>query len=797
MLEDNTGCKLICPKDSIDDLKLHVTTADLALLRYGYSSIDSKDVIGPLGGSHLLPDVANKLFQCIKSNPTWSASQYCLSVRDNGCAVITHALLRVMHAEYMSTLYKQMTTMRMLPAELEAKCNLGFLLPPAGSLPKNMNVNSLSDMQQTVGQIQRIAVDSGVLCSIWALAISIDATRVEGKVGHTGHSFNDYSKDASRRGRNADTNVSTVDFEKLDGLVGKLKSSPFRMETLLEAQYITCCSLLDVFAALATPLGPRVCMAAAEKLSSVSLHTVSPSTVKTDDAISSTDPPEPMGSCGTECTPVMSETNARERANQVVMAVLLGCAKKSSQGMDKNNEHGSLRFIVGSDGVRSCSEISLNPEELSAFSLDDLKASVCDGCIALQAAITPDELQMALSWPLAATAIIDGRKQIETWEEGELKMVVELEKFTGGNTACDYSKETVVNLYDKEPTVSALLDQALSLVTAKVVAIFHLWKQLGGNRQKAVTKATEVSEEEKSEDISEVSSSESHVKIKGEYIRVIASDLTNNWAAIVFCKMRLTAMSLCRLLDMLHSSSQSIPRRLLSGKAGPEGDEETPSVLKGRCLIGQSNPNKQMNTLRRFDAGDFNLLFATDVAEEGLDLRACQLVVNFDNPDTVRSFIQRRGRARSDNSHVISLVPFGVQGASLLRDLAIFCGQEQEMLRHGHELGTGALPPSSSLCNLEEILRVGAEVAEDPPSVLVNPHRPIIANFTSAVQLSASIIAVESDTRTRADITTGSECGTPRGTSGTDLSSGLGDLTSALRLLTLVSRLVHPALYLF
>ena len=115
----------------------------------------------------ILPDVANKLFQDMKrlspvsssspntssvsqsfisiknntsvSQPLFSVresngtlSQNFLSVRDNGIAVMTHALLRVMHAEYMSTLYKQMTTMRMLPCELEDRCNLGYLLPAVG-----------------------------------------------------------------------------------------------------------------------------------------------------------------------------------------------------------------------------------------------------------------------------------------------------------------------------------------------------------------------------------------------------------------------------------------------------------------------------------------------------------------------------------------------------------------------------------------------------------------------------------------------------------------------------------------
>ncbi|XP_077222093.1 endoribonuclease Dicer homolog 4-like [Tasmannia lanceolata] len=42
-----------------------------------------------------------------------------------------------------------------------------------------------------------------------------------------------------------------------------------------------------------------------------------------------------------------------------------------------------------------------------------------------------------------------------------------------------------------------------------------------------------------------------------------------------------------------------------------------------------------------------NLLVATNVAEEGLDIQTCCLVVRFDLPESVTSFIQSRGRARN------------------------------------------------------------------------------------------------------------------------------------------------------
>jgi endoribonuclease Dicer len=51
-----------------------------------------------------------------------------------------------------------------------------------------------------------------------------------------------------------------------------------------------------------------------------------------------------------------------------------------------------------------------------------------------------------------------------------------------------------------------------------------------------------------------------------------------------------------------------------------------------------------------------NLLVATSVGEEGLDIQTCCLVVRFDLPETVASFIQSRGRARMTKSKYVVLL---------------------------------------------------------------------------------------------------------------------------------------------
>ncbi|GAV83950.1 dsrm domain-containing protein/DEAD domain-containing protein/Helicase_C domain-containing protein/Ribonuclease_3 domain-containing protein/PAZ domain-containing protein/dsRNA_bind domain-containing protein [Cephalotus follicularis] len=88
-----------------------------------------------------------------------------------------------------------------------------------------------------------------------------------------------------------------------------------------------------------------------------------------------------------------------------------------------------------------------------------------------------------------------------------------------------------------------------------------------------------------------------------------------------------------------------------------------------RChfLVGvrsglKSMSRKSMNAiLQKFRSGELNLLIATKVGEEGLDIQTCCLVIRFDLPETVASFIQSRGRARMPQSEYAFLVDSGNQ----------------------------------------------------------------------------------------------------------------------------------------
>ncbi|OOF91730.1 hypothetical protein ASPCADRAFT_518163 [Aspergillus carbonarius ITEM 5010] len=64
----------------------------------------------------------------------------------------------------------------------------------------------------------------------------------------------------------------------------------------------------------------------------------------------------------------------------------------------------------------------------------------------------------------------------------------------------------------------------------------------------------------------------------------------------------------------------------------------------------------QEETLERFRKGILNLIITTDALEEGIDIPACNVVLNFSCSLNLKSFIQRRGRARRMDAKFIIIM---------------------------------------------------------------------------------------------------------------------------------------------
>jgi hypothetical protein len=114
-----------------------------------------------------------------------------------------------------------------------------------------------------------------------------------------------------------------------------------------------------------------------------------------------------------------------------------------------------------------------------------------------------------------------------------------------------------------------------------------------------------------------------------------------DFSAIVFAQRRAVVGVLAQLIS-LH------PRTKGMFQSAPYVGWS--SYQNGDCLGDLVSKDMQGDTLSEFRAGRKNLLVATDVLEEGLDISSCSLVICFDKPANLKSFVQRRGRARRQAS---------------------------------------------------------------------------------------------------------------------------------------------------
>ncbi|KAL3355588.1 hypothetical protein AABB24_016655 [Solanum stoloniferum] len=154
---------------------------------------------------------------------------------------------------------------------------------------------------------------------------------------------------------------------------------------------------------------------------------------------------------------------------------------------------------------------------------------------------------------------------------------------------------------------------------------------------------------------------ESHVVSVGEHVDVILG------AAVADGKVTPKVQSLIKiLLKYQHTEDFRaiiFVERVVTALVLPKVFEELPSLsfINSSSLIGHNNSQEMrtgqmQDTIAKFRDGRINLLVATSVAEEGLDIRQCNVVIRFDLAKTILAYIQSRGRARKPGSDYILMV---------------------------------------------------------------------------------------------------------------------------------------------
>ncbi|KAK3304599.1 uncharacterized protein B0T15DRAFT_537045 [Chaetomium strumarium] len=127
----------------------------------------------------------------------------------------------------------------------------------------------------------------------------------------------------------------------------------------------------------------------------------------------------------------------------------------------------------------------------------------------------------------------------------------------------------------------------------------------------------------------------------------ILESYQGNPVGIVFVRERATVAVLAHILSV-HPQTRSRYR-----VGSMVGTSRMPA--RGRDFLDLTHKDYLLS-LHAFRKGTTNLVVATSVLEEGIDVPACNLVVCFDEPKSLGSFIQRRGRARMSASQLYILV---------------------------------------------------------------------------------------------------------------------------------------------
>lgn len=194
---------------------------------------------------------------------------------------------------------------------------------------------------------------------------------------------------------------------------------------------------------------------------------------------------------------------------------------------------------------------------------------------------------------------------------------------------------------------------------------------------------------------------------------------TKRLLGIVFVERRTTAALLAKFLNRRSQGDPDLNHLRCEYIVG-HTDSRGGTHLRREAHM---SVNKQSDVLERFRKEKLNLLIATSVVEEGVDVPRCNLVVRFDFPQNFRSYIQSKGRARAKISTFLILIEKERRG-EIQSQLDNYRILEKELQKLCH----GRFVPGE-----EEILQKMEEAV--PPYMPFGKHAGTRATLNSSLPL--------------------------------------------------------------
>ena len=160
-------------------------------------------------------------------------------------------------------------------------------------------------------------------------------------------------------------------------------------------------------------------------------------------------------------------------------------------------------------------------------------------------------------------------------------------------------------------------------------------------------------------------------------IDFLAGEKPEGFTGLIFVKTRVEVAIICHILTV-HPSTCKWRTSTFVGNSSFAG--------RKHGLYEIVDTKNQQQTLDQLRAGQVNIIVTTNALEEGIDVVSCNVVICYEQPPNIRSYIQRRGRARNPTSRYLILQSRDVDDGdkesawrnleSIMQDL--FSGEERK-----------------------------------------------------------------------------------------------------------------------
>lgn len=736
-LEKTLGCRTLRTKEILDQYKSLIPKAELSLFRF---KEDRGDIVD----------------SCTNGSPIITFKKNLIHFRTDFTQLMLISFQRARFASLVNTLYTLLINIRSDPDELGINdknypsvttfknyrksgvldANAAFQFQPIKHIFKyNARIKFGSGVEkgiqlvQSFGQILKICEDSGMIAGLYAFLVCIGNTKrtmaddapnfsqaclQKNEIGFRGR-YNRNNNDSKRSRQffhkvKLSSTGGISDMDRVNSIVKVLSTSPFQIIDLVHENYCYCATLIDFMVCFASSLGPAVCFHAQKKFLQLQKR-LAPSTFTCSIRIN---------------TPVTKEIALVDGCINLfiphaIIYILLQCIIEEKP-LNQFNSEGCLNLVA--EYWNEYVEVSEETVHLSNF---ELREKDCYSTI------------LCVGWCLLCNISVEELSNWSSALEFDETSSLEPMKIEGGNVC------TSLEIFTCSEE-----DQSFVPVSSKLQALCQVWLQLNSSSDSVVADCGTGGDSALTTDSnSTTSSEESFVEQKED------ADI----AQIIFCRMRLNAMALQFVMSMIIENLTNLPEEptddneilllevqnlmtdLLDTVCG-----ERRSKIKWSCrelsirspkfrsahMVGGSSQDRQLEVLKLFKTGLFNIVFATDVMEEGLDVKACKYIINFDLPSCVKSFVQRKGRSRSDNSKMIFLVPYGKEGLRILKELEELRFQEKEIEKYTND------PQIESIASVDNIFEQTTVYCETEYSMIETTNN--LLQFDGSSDLLADFI---------------------------------------------------------